>query len=93
MKHRRIRLAGCGDHRSGYFNHEGYPDPTAGCAINGKCGIYPVSGSRKTEKTEKTVKEELPSISEMEKYLAEKDIPGGKNGRKKNHAGHGKNEP
>lgn len=93
MKHRRIRLAGCGDHRSGYFNHEGYPDPTAGCAINGKSGIHSASDGRKPAEMEKTVNEELPSISEMERYLAGRDIQEGKNGRKKNHAGHGKNEP
>jgi len=42
---------------------------------------------------EKTVREELPSISEMERYLVGRDIPGGKYGRKKNHSGHGKNKP
>jgi len=93
MKLRRVQLASCGDHRSGYFNHEGYPDPTAGCAISGKCGIYPASDRRKSAEMEKTVREELPSISEMERYLVGRDIPGGKYGRKKNHSGHGKNKP
>ena len=70
MKLRRVRLIGCGHRRINYANHEGYSDPTAGCALSGSRDIYAAPVIREPGEKERVVRRRLPSISEMDDYLA-----------------------
>lgn len=69
MKLRRVKLVGCGHRSNGYFNHEGYSDPTAGCALAGSTDIYAAPLVRRAGEREKIVYEQVPPVSEMDAFL------------------------
>ena len=74
MKTRRVTLVGCGHHKNKYLNHEGYPDPTAGCAISGSKNIYGARADKRPGEKERTVYRKILPVSEMDAVLAALDM-------------------
>ena len=69
MKLRRVRLVGCGHYGKRYFNSEGYPDPTAGKAIERSQDIINVSARSRTEGKEQVLNRKIPPVSRMRATL------------------------
>ena len=69
MKRRRADPVGCGSYRGGYYNQEGYADPTAGYAL---AGIPEVDAAAKTDRSrgkESVIILDIPPVSKLEHDL------------------------
>ncbi len=64
MKLRRARVVGCGYYQSKYKNHEGYPDPTAGIAIERVSRKSKPSANKEFKKRKRGQKEKTGTLLE-----------------------------
>ena len=69
MKSRRAIPVGSGYRSAGYRNHEGYPDPTAGCVLAECENIGMAIFERQSKGKRKTIRRRIHPISEMAKDL------------------------